>query len=103
MSDFARGEWFIESYDSLLNISSKEYGSICDVDVTYIGNEFKIDPTWEELATAHLITAAPEMYSLLSNIDNLIKESKNEISLADSITSLCHNINETLRKARGEN
>lgn len=54
------------------------------------------------IPNAHLISAAPNMYRALSEVNTAISESKSEIELADKVTSLCHNISQALEKARGE-
>ena len=56
----------------------------------------------ESVANAHLIAAAPDMYELLLSINNSIIHCDNEIGLADEVTSLCHNIDQALKSARGE-
>ena len=89
---FTKGEWFTEDYSTLLNVSAKGSGSICDVDTDYITDEYVIDPTEEQRANAHLIAAAPDMYEMLYYI------------MKGEIRAYAHEkrIKELLSKARGE-
>lgn len=48
---------------------------------------------------ARLIATAPEMYQMLDGINTAIMDCKNEIELADAITSLSHDIDQVLTKA----
>jgi len=89
-TSFTKGEWFIEDYDSMLEITSKGHGSICTVECSYQLEEMLIDPTDEQQANAHLISAAPDMYKALEAL------SKGE-GLQPGTT-----IESILLKARGE-
>ena len=53
-------------------------------------------------SNAHLIACAPDMYAMINIINESIINCKNEIQLADDITNLCHDIDQLLKKARGE-
>ena len=56
----------------------------------------------EERANAHLIAVAPDMYKMLDEVNRAIIHCDNEIGLADVITCMCHDIDQLLKKARGE-
>lgn len=51
----------------------------------------------EERSTLKLIASAPEMYRLLSSIDDSIRTSGSHEELANSVVSLCHNINQLIK------
>ena len=103
---FTKGDWFVERYHTMLDISVKDGGCICTVDTDTVMNKCTIIPTPEQEANAHLIASAPGMYKslkrqrigLLNLIDlNLVAEShyesvRHEVSLIDN----------ELAKARGE-
>ena len=66
MSTFTKGEWHIENYATILDVSASGHGSICSVECDY--REYLITPTDEQKANAHLIAAAPSMYVMLESI-----------------------------------
>ncbi len=72
-------------------------GVICEMDVIFDGHHGV-----EQKANAHLIASAPDMYELLLSVNNSINQCRNEIELADKVASLSHNIDQALKKARGE-
>ena len=99
---FTKGEWYIEDYSSMLDVGTKHNGSVCTVECGYQTSEMLIDPNDEEMANAHLIAAAPDMYKMLDEVNKAIIHCDNEIGLADVITCMCHDIDQLLKKARGE-
>jgi len=96
---FTKGEWFTEDYSTLLNVSAKGSGSICDVDTDYITDEYVIDPTEEQRANAHLIAAAPDMYELLEGIS---LEARSFVDRGGKATTWLRDAESLLSKARGE-
>jgi hypothetical protein len=102
---FTEGEWFIERYHTMLEISVKGGGCICTVDTDHVMNECMIDPTPEQEANAHLIAAAPDMYKM---IETLIGNYQVAASVADHEGyETCYMQDEILAKllltkARGE-
>ncbi len=81
MTDFTKGEWSIEHYATFINIKAN------DVDIADVNVEGSIYSE-EELANAHLIAAAPEMYAMLERL---------QLNVADEIER-----DELLKKARDE-
>ncbi len=62
------------------------------------------DPTMnEDIANAHLIAAAPEMYEALLYLIPLIKELHNITDHKLKLDNVAYEINLLLAKARGEN
>lgn len=71
---FTQGEWFVEEYHTMLDISVVEHGGVCTVHTDTAMREHLIDPTPEQAANAHLIASAPDMYrEIESDIDTLIE------------------------------
>lgn len=89
---FTKGEWKIQDdgYGMIGVILKKGLGIL-------IGRKSK-----ETQANAHLIATAPDMYELLSKINNIINSELYEIELADAINGISGDIDSLLAKARGE-
>ena len=96
---FTKGEWsIVDSTGQSLSVWASE--SEC---ITTIKYDFWDEKYQDELkANAHLIASAPAMYAMISDIEKSIINCKNEIELADDITNLCHDIDQLLKKSRGE-
>jgi len=95
---FTKRPWKIdESYLTMLAISNANGVSVAEVDSAgFYGGEYgdwEIFPTEEQMANAHLIAAAPEMYYLLQELCDVL--GSNYSDDIDRIESL-------LAKARGE-
>jgi hypothetical protein len=89
---FTEGVWQISRlYNTLLEINVNGL-SICELDCCGDFNEKTgvINPTKEERANAHLIAAAPDMYALLSKIN----DDSSQVNVIE--------IRKILTKARGE-
>ena len=107
-SKFTEGEWVIDGY----SVKSKKGGEICVmsddllISATFYkdSGEVKHKIYGEDMieANARLIKESPNMHELLQQIKQSIIESKSEIELADRVTSLCHNIDQTLKAVDGE-
>ncbi len=102
---FTKGEWEVDlSYSTMLSVSvihdAFNATDVCDVesDVDYQAGSFVTIPTIEQLANAHLIAAAPDMYLLLADISKSIDHCGDEID-TDFVMS---SIDKLLSKARGE-
>lgn len=96
---FTKGEWSIDTtYTTFLCISIGAH-SIAEVD-SDVGEAFcgsyEIAPTVEQLANAHLIAAAPEMYHANIGAMNLLESLGMQNS--DEYQALLH----ATKKARGE-
>lgn len=91
---FTNGPWFIENNFCTLDVSSKDNGIVCSVECGYQLSEQLIDPSDEEQANAHLITAAPDMYALLVELVKSVENDCSDFSMF-AVKSL-------LSKARGE-
>ena len=105
---FTKGEWFIERYHTMLDVSVVGKGSICTVDTDHVMDECMIDPTPEQVANANLIAAAPEMYTEISHLMhelNHVIEAYNKVVKDPSEffdAESCHKAQILLAKARGE-
>lgn len=103
---FTKGEWFIEDYETMLDVSVKGGGSICTVKCGYQLSECLIDPTKEEQANAHLIASAPALYKSLerqrTGLINLIELSLISDSNIEGVRHEISLIDNELAKARGE-
>ena len=73
-ANFTKGEWFIERYHTMLDVSVVGHGAICTVDTDHVLQECMIDPTPEQEANAHLIAAAPDMYKMVSKVLEMQKQ-----------------------------
>ncbi len=107
MTNFTKGEWVIDkSYVTMISIAvDNVFIADVDSDTMHLENECFADPTTEQLANAHLIAAAPDMYEALEQMVSMYCE------LIDS--GDCGNwnpreddavliANAALKKARGE-
>ena len=112
---FTKGEWFIERYHTMLDVSVVGKGSICTVDTDHVMDECMIDPTPEQVANAHLIAAAPDMYAMVESLSHELNMAIDEINTmrdihhTDNLTPAdhwdkesLHDAQLTLAKARGE-
>jgi hypothetical protein len=94
---FTKGEWFIDEGDSMdcSHLITTNYRSVENniVPIVEIETEFDGVIGVEQKANSHLIAAAPEMYDLLSTIEN--DDNQVPVWLWDKIQL-------TLTKARGE-
>ena len=102
---FTKGEWKIDtSYSTMIDIHSNET-SVCEIDcaIKWINDGcFVADPTDEESANAHLIAAAPEMYQKLKELSKLAAFLEGHTHVSIEMDVVKHDIDELLKKARGE-
>src|SRR5690554_4373697 len=96
---FAQGEWTVNEKIMVAVNCGKKHIALVNI---YNDGTDKSVLKDECLANAHLISAAPDMYRALQNINQAIIDSNNEIELADAVTALCHDISQVLAKADGE-
>ncbi|PHR55936.1 MAG: hypothetical protein COA43_14550 [Robiginitomaculum sp.] len=96
MTEFTKGPWVMDKRDECL------IGKFGYEVVVYNHGLTGGHKTDERVANAHLIAEAPDMYTMLNNINESINDCKNEIELANKITSMCHDIDQLLKRARGE-
>lgn len=111
---FSKGDWFIDkSYATWLDICANDV-HVCEVDSRSVAGE--IVPTGEQLANAHLIAAAPEMYRMVESLKSELYQMIDELN--DQRLNTVHSQTETppdlidmesisladklLAKARGE-
>ncbi len=97
MEDFTKGEWKVDAtYSTFININTD---SACIASVDVEGSIY----SEEELANAHLIAAAPDMYAIL---EKLMKAMDNHdvwwVNCPDSGGFDTNEIEDLLKKARGE-
>lgn len=89
---FTEGKWLIADGtkvgDQILFIHSEVSGVICRL-TKYVANT---PLTKEDIANAHIIAAAPEMYAMLKHISDFQTDNEN----------IQKSINQLLAKARGE-
>ena len=71
---FTKGEWFIERYHTMLDVSVVGKGAICTVDTDHVMDECMIDPTPEQEANANLIASAPDMYEMIKEVADMQKQ-----------------------------
>ena len=83
---FKKGKWEVDSSCTAFYISSNEV-PVCEIDLIIT------EPTEEQMANAHLIAAAPEMYETLLKISN-------EMGCFHGVDT--ESIDLLLAKARGE-
>ena len=87
---FTKGEWEVTIYESETKIDLWSGDDrIYHKDINIADNEWRA----EQVANAHLIAAAPEMYEMLENIHEI---------LDDEFDGVKFDIRELLAKARGE-
>ena len=104
---FTQGDWCIDSsYSTMLNVtvnhSKNSSTGVCEVDCSWVWdehNEYKSEPTYEELANASLIAAAPKMYRLLNALKDF--NCPFDYMTADEMIAFT-NIEKLLAEARGE-
>lgn len=89
-SRFTKGDWSVDEY---IGIDESIRVMVGNILISYHGHA-----TEEDVANAHLIAAAPEMYGVLQLICD-VANGKTEFSL-DEIDVLA--VEELLAKARGE-
>lgn len=116
---FTKGEWAIcdgDSHSKEVTITTEERENsltvpICEMDIRFTG-----DIGLEQVANAHLIAAAPEMYAMLETVQREIASLIDEVNdqrlshvniLSERQPDLCdqetvHDIQVLLAKARGE-
>ena len=103
---FTKGEWFIERYHTMLDVSVVGKGSICTIDTDHVMDECMIDPTPEQEANAHLIAAAPDMYAEIQSDIEKLKASLDADGLGSmfylDIKVIIEHKELLLTKARGE-
>jgi len=87
MEKFTNGEWLIHQSPSHVVIESEFGAHICN-------REIYKSTVIEQMANAHLIASAPEMYAMLKLISDL--------SLITDDKGLSDEIDNLLAKARGE-
>ena len=100
--NFTRGEWFVEEYHTMLDISVVEHGGVCTVHTDTAMREHLIDPTPEQAANAHLIAAAPDMYRMLSKLSMYVNGFDDGGVDFKSCEQVANDIQKLLAKARGE-
>lgn len=97
MEKFTKGEWSINKdscwVDNSWSIDMAEHHCAATVVTCFEGGESNAEERARLEANAHLIAAAPEMYDLLSTIEN----DSNQVP-----EWLWEKIQKTLAKARGE-
>ncbi|CAH9016161.1 putative coil containing protein [Vibrio phage 466E53-1] len=84
---FTKGPWFYDNYMLVDGSVRVVHGNIT---ITYHGAAND-----QDIANANLIAAAPEMYEMLTNLAEIMRNAKISYSTADEIDKL-------LAKARGE-
>ena len=96
MIDFTKGKWTVDTSYSTMLLVSVEANIICQIDCdTYNFETSAVEPSDKEIANAHLIAAAPEMYRLLERLTDHKNYKKDMIHLLGEADSL-------LARARGE-
>ena len=101
---FTKGPWVISTlYNTLMQINSNGV-DICEVDCNGDFNEETgiMKSTVEELANAHLIKMAPDMYELLIRFLPMDEDGNGEFEYNDGSEYLGERVEALLAKARGE-
>ena len=101
---FTKGKWVLSTlYNSLIQIHSNGV-DICEVDCNgdYIEEIATINPTDEELANAHLIAAAPDMYTMIGELTDMVDKLNEGFNADHKAIELSIKAESLLAKARGE-
>ena len=107
MIDFTKGKWAVDTSYSTMLLVSVEANIICQIDCdTYNFETSAVEPSDEEIANAHLIASAPDMYNhIQQDIEILQRECKNHVIGSYGLRHLLLRIKSKkvlLSKARGE-
>ena len=98
---FTKGKWTLELGQQRTTAIWSGETQICD-GLFCLHDRTQEEPHHiEAKANAHLIASAPAMYAAITEIAAMIRDSKNEIELADSIASIERDLVELLDNAEG--